>query len=139
MGDVKEDVLEQCAAKSASAHILDAGDIEDMPELLETYVKVRNPLDLASIVVSLMPQQSKARYPVSIAKDTADAIHKTARVLDKYCREKHLTHVQDEANHVCQIEMLVIPKTPVLSMPLHLLENISEENGREQLERNHAS
>ena len=95
-------------------------------------------MDLASIVVSLMPQQSKARFPASIANDAADAIHKTARVLDTYCREKHLPHVQDEANHVCQVEMLVIPKTPVLTMPLHLLQNISEENGREQLERNSA-
>ena len=85
-----------------------------------------------------MPQQSKARFPASIANDAENAIHKTARVLDSYCREKHLPHVQDEANHVCQVEKLVIPKTPVLTMPLNLLENISEENGRRQLERNSA-
>ena len=68
-----------------------------MSELLETYVWARNPLHLASIVVSLMPQQSRAQYPASIANDVADAIHKTARVLDKYCREKHIPHMQDEA------------------------------------------
>ena len=71
--------------------------MEDIPDLLETYVRVRNPLDLVSIVVSFMPQQSRAKYPASIANDVADAIHKTPRVLDKYCKEKHLPNVQDEA------------------------------------------
>ena len=94
LGDVKDEVLEQCTAKSASVHILDVDNIEDMPQTLETYVRARNPLDLASIVVSLMPQQSRSRFPASIANDVADAIHKTARVLDTYCREKlSLIHI----------------------------------------------
>ena len=78
-----------------SVHILDVGVVEDTPELLETYVRVRNPLDPASIAVSLMPQQSRTQYPASIANNVADATHKTAKVFDKYYREKHLPHVQD--------------------------------------------
>ena len=88
-------LLERCTAKPASVHIPDVGVVEDIPELLETYVRVMNPLDPTSIVVSLMPQQLRTQYPASIANNVADATHKTAKVFDKYYREKHLPHVQD--------------------------------------------
>ena len=80
----ENDPLERSTAKPASAHILDVSVVEDSPELLETYVRVRNPLDPASIVVSLMPQQSRTQYLASIASNVADASHKTAKVFDKY-------------------------------------------------------
>ena len=46
-------MLEQCAAKSASVHIMDVDDIEDMPQTLETYVRARNPLDLALSLIHI--------------------------------------------------------------------------------------
>ena len=80
--------------------------VEDSPELLETYVRVRNPLNPASIVVSLMPQQSRTQYPASIANNVTDASHKTAKVFDKYYREKHLPHVQDEG--ITPVHILIL-------------------------------
>ena len=91
-------------------------------------------MDLSFIVISLMPSQSTAPFKSEVQRSIVNSIHSCAIILDKHCKEKHQPHLKDK--HACQIEIMATVKTPVLSMPMNLITQVSAENGRAMLEKN---
>merc|ERR1711867_164717 len=119
MDDAMQEVREKCSAKSASVEYLKHDTAEDMPDALKAYVRDRNNMDLASIVVTLMPSRSTAQFKSEVQKSIATSIHACAVILDDHCKQKHQPHLKDE--HACQVKVLTPVKTPLLSLPEKLI------------------